>query len=168
MLKGRISQISPVEAKDAPVIEEWRRNTIEKSPYLGLALTHPSIELADLFKRTASKSYLINTNSADVAGMIITDNEKAEDRNIAVYLDIKDNKYAAEALDGLTSMLDQLFNEKNLSRVFTYIPEFDKEIEQIFVKENFKKEATLRQHLYCGGAYHDVFVYGLLKDEFKK
>ena len=168
MLKGKISQVSPVEAKDAPVIEDWRRNTLEKSPYLGLALTHPSIELADLFKRTASKSYLIRTSSGDVAGLMITDNEKSQDRNIALYLDIKDKKYEAEVLDGLTSMLDQLFNEKNLFRVSTYVAAFDKDIEQLFVKENFKKEATLRQHLYCGGSYHDVFVYGLLKDEFKK
>ena len=168
MLKGKISQISPLEAKDAPVIEEWRRNTSYKSPYLGLALAHPSIEVADLFKRTLSKSYLIRTNSGDAAGLIITDNEKNEDRNIALYLDLKDNKYKPEAQDALAAMLDQLFNEKNLFRVCTYIAGFDKEIEHIFVKENFKKEATLRRHLYCDGAYHDVFVYGLLKDEFKK
>ena len=168
MLKGKISQVSPVEAKDAPVIEEWRRITSGKSPYLGLALTHPSIELADLFKRTSSKSYLIRTNAGDVAGLMITDNEKAQDRNIALYLDIKDLEYAAEVFDGLTSMLEQLFNEKNLSRVYTHIAAFDKDVEQIFVKENFKKEASLRQHLFCGGTYHDVFVYGLLKDEFLK
>ena len=168
MLKGNISKISPLEAKDGPVIEEWRRNTSDKSPYLGLALTHPSIEISDLFKRTSSKSYLIRANSGDVAGLIITDNEKADDRSIALYLDIKDKRYLAEILDAMLTMLDQLFNEKNLYRVFTYIVSFDTDIEQVFIKLNFTKEAALRQHLYGNGAYHDVFVYGLLKDEFKK
>ena len=167
MLKGKLAQVMPVEAKDLPEIESWRRQRSDKSPYLGLALTHPVLTADDLFKRTASKSFLVRSFAGELAGIIVTDNEKYEDRNIAVYLDKTGTLGDDCIFEGLLLMLNQLFNEKNFFRVYTHVADYDTETEELFVAAGFKKEALLRQHLFCSGVYRDVFVYGLLKDESK-
>jgi len=168
MLKGKLCSIAPVEAKDAPEIEDWKKDRVCQSPYLGLALTHPTLTAEDLFKRTTSKSYLVRDKSSALIALMVTDNEKDQDRNIALYLDKKEGSADEPIIEALQLMLQQLFDEKNLHRVYTHTVDSDKASLKIFEKLGFVQEAVLREHLYVNGSYRDVAVLGLLKDEYKK
>jgi len=166
MLKNSSCKVRALEQSDWAKVEEWQRSRIDRSPYLGLVVSHPFVDISDVFKRTTVKSYIIESISGLPAGLIITDFERDADRNIAFYIDIIDENLMKEAAEGASVFINNLFNERNFLRVYTHVLDYQNKIEELLKKIGFKKEAVLREHHYHSGTYHDVSIYGLLKEEF--
>ena len=63
-------------------------------------------------------------------------------------------------------ILNHAFNTINLQRIYTgtMSKEFAILMERLF---NFKREGILRNHIFKNGSYHDSYMHGLLKSEFK-
>ena len=59
------------------------------------------------------------------------------------------------------------FERMNLRRLELNVIGFNHRAQKCYLKCGFKEEGRLRQRHYSKGAYHDVIVMGLLKDETK-
>jgi RimJ/RimL family protein N-acetyltransferase len=59
-------------------------------------------------------------------------------------------------------------NELNLNKVYAKIVEFARESHQLVTLAGFKKEAVLRKMMFQNGKYWDLFIYGLLRKDFKQ
>jgi RimJ/RimL family protein N-acetyltransferase len=58
------------------------------------------------------------------------------------------------------------FEEMNLNRVSLHVFEFNERAVACYKKCGFQMEGRLRQNYYGEGRYWDVFVMGILRDEF--
>lgn len=57
-------------------------------------------------------------------------------------------------------------NELNLHKVYAKIVEFARQSQDLVALAGFKKEAVLRKMVFHDGQYWNLFIYGLLREEF--
>jgi RimJ/RimL family protein N-acetyltransferase len=63
--------------------------------------------------------------------------------------------------------LEYCFDELNLHRVSAYIYAFNTPSWRLMEKAGAKRELCLQEHVSRDGAFHDMYVYGLLRTEFE-
>ena len=69
--------------------------------------------------------------------------------------------------DAIKALLRFAFDEMNLHRVQLRVFEFNERAIRCYRRCGFREEGRLRQELYRGGAYHDVLLMGILREEFR-
>jgi len=124
-----------------------------------------------LLHTTPSSIYLIlDSPSAGPIGMIALQNISWRNRNcsIDVYIGKKELRGGWVAALGVYRALEYCFDELNLHRVSAYIYAFNRASWRIWERTGAVREMTLKEHILRDGEYHDVYVYGLLKDEFDR
>jgi len=80
-------------------------------------------------------------------------------------LDIRHKGYGTEAVKDLTNLL---FQSKDLARIQAMINENDKAAQEVLEKAGYQKEGKLRKSAFVGGNWRDQYLYGILRDEWKK
>lgn len=68
--------------------------------------------------------------------------------------------------DALRVLLRYGFMELNLHRVYLTVNGYNTAAQRAYTKAGFKTEVTLRQYVFRYGAYHDVYVMGILRHEW--
>lgn len=106
-----------------------------------------------------------NTESAFGTGII----SKIDNKNRSCSIDIKIAKeYQGKGYgkETIAILCDYIFNELNLNRIYVNILEYNKGSQKIFESNGFKKEGEQRQAIYKNGKYNDLFIYGLIKEDY--
>jgi hypothetical protein len=65
-------------------------------------------------------------------------------------------------------LFEDTFTRWQLNRITGYIPSINKEAVRMATLAGFKYEGELRKAFLKHGTYHNLFIYGLLRDEFNK
>jgi RimJ/RimL family protein N-acetyltransferase len=73
--------------------------------------------------------------------------------------------YCAEAAQ---IMVDYLFLSKNTVRVFATTHPKNVASQKILEKIGFKREGTMRKCYFCRGEWADMFMYSILREEWKE
>ncbi len=63
-------------------------------------------------------------------------------------------------------ILEYAFMRFGLVKVAVDVIEIDTGTIRLYEKLGFRKEAVLRKHAFSNGSFYDVFVYGLLEEDF--
>ena len=63
-------------------------------------------------------------------------------------------------------LFDDLFTRLKLNRITAYIPAFNKQAIRMATLTGFKFEGDMRKIYLKNGIYHNLQIYGLLKEEF--
>jgi UDP-4-amino-4,6-dideoxy-N-acetyl-beta-L-altrosamine N-acetyltransferase len=63
-------------------------------------------------------------------------------------------------------LFDYLFGELNMHKVSLEVTSFNENSIALYESFGFKREGTLREHYYWNNEYHDVHIYGLMKNEY--
>ena len=74
----------------------------------------------------------------------------------------------AFAIDAVTILLSLLFDELNLSRVSSFVPEFSTFEIQTLKRAGFILEGELREAIFRNDKYQDILIYAILKEESEK
>jgi len=69
--------------------------------------------------------------------------------------------------DAMSILVRFIFNEMNINKIKLSVYSFNKRAIRAYEKVGFKIEGVLREELYREGKYHDVYVMGILKNEWK-
>lgn len=72
--------------------------------------------------------------------------------------------YAKEASIGI---INHAFNKMNVRRIVLGVLDANESAVHLYRKLGFTQEGTLRKDRLCDGKYHDCFIFGLLKEEWK-
>ncbi len=91
-------------------------------------------------------------------------------QNVEVGFGIWDPKerkkgYASEAVKLL---VEYLFSTQNISRVQATTNVLNEPAQRVLEKCGFVKEGQLRKALFTNGKFHDVYVYGVTREEWKR
>ncbi|HLY28941.1 MAG TPA: GNAT family protein, partial [Aggregatilineales bacterium] len=76
------------------------------------------------------------------------------------------NRGRGYGTDALRILANYAFNELNLHRMEIEVFSFNAAAIRSYEKVGFKCEVTKRQAVYRDGAYHDVLMMGLLRQEW--
>lgn len=64
-------------------------------------------------------------------------------------------------------VFDYAFHELNMHKISIEILDFNHNSIGLYESIGFIKEGNMREHYYWANAYHDVYLYGLLKEDYK-
>jgi RimJ/RimL family protein N-acetyltransferase len=69
--------------------------------------------------------------------------------------------------EAISLMLQFAFDELNLHRVQLTVFSYNAQAIQLYERLGFRREGIMREALHRDGARHDVFLYGLLRHEWR-
>lgn len=81
------------------------------------------------------------------------------------YIVAPDEQNKGYAKEGLKLLIDYLFSQMNLNKVYAQTASFNKTSIKLLESLNFKLDGTLRQHHYYKGDLYDDLLYSLLRFE---
>ena len=112
---------------------------------------------------------LLESGDRGPIGLVSLQNISWRNRNcsIDVYLGDKDLRSGMTVGLCVYRALEYCFHELNLHRVAAYIYAFNKASWRILETTGAVREMTFPEHVFRDGKYHDVYAYGLLREEFE-
>lgn len=171
MLTGKLTQLREYREEDLPTLtamlndEEARSNTIR-----GVVTPMTAAMVRKHFEAGEDPSYfhyMITNQSGELIGFIELEN-LFKDRHCHITFQIKPCEqgkgYGSDALDLILRMV---FLEMNMNKCSTTILAFNHAAHAILTNAGFVKEAVLRDDVYRSGTYHDAYVMGLLREEYR-
>ncbi len=86
--------------------------------------------------------------------------------SVDLYIGRKDLRSSTVAASAMYRALEYAFDELNLHRVGAYIYSFNRPSWRLIERTGAVRELTLREQVARDGQLHDMYCYGLLRDEF--
>ena len=111
--------------------------------------------------------WVIETLEGTPVGTIDTHSVHPEDGRfqygISISGDQRQRGYASEAI---TILLRFMFTERRYQKANATVYAFNQRSKRLHEKLGFVLEGRLRRVHYAGGEYHDVFLFGMTREEF--
>jgi RimJ/RimL family protein N-acetyltransferase len=112
--------------------------------------------------------YAIETKDGEHIGNTNLFKAQAEDRRCELGIMIGDKRFWSKGFgtDALRTLLRFAFDEMNLNRVMLTVFDFNERAQAAYRNAGFVEEGRRRQALYREGAYRDIVVMAVLRDEW--
>ncbi len=175
MLKGKRINLRPVKEKDIDLFLEWF-NDPEITQYITVVLPVTRKEEEKWFEESGdfqkSKKVIFSIETLKnkkligncALNFIDFRNQHAEAGIIIGNKDCWSKGYGTEVFQLL---LDYGFNQLNLNRIGSAALSFNKRSIGLHKKLGFKKEGVKRKEWFINGKFHDLVIFGLLREEYK-
>jgi len=177
MLKGNKVLLRPVRRSDLQDLLRWF-NDPEVTQYLGLYL--PMTEMAEekwiesVGTTMASSHVLLIIEAVEAGGNkpigdIGLGNINAKDHNAGFGIAIGEKEYWSKGYgtEATRLLINYGFEQLNLHRVNSGAIDFNERSIRMHKSVGFKEEGRQRDAVYRNGRFHDLVVFGILKDEWK-
>ena len=165
MLRGKIVNLKVAEKDDVSLVEQWWSN----SQYMG--------EYQDVM--TISKAKLEEVMFEDTIFFIIKKKDGAKIGHIngwmhgricveigfALVPSERGKDYGTEAIQ---LMVDYLFLKKEIVRIQAPTETRNMPSQKALEKAGFTNEGTIRKSHYVRGEYRDMYLYSILREEWKE
>lgn len=175
MFTNKRIKLRKLTIEDHLIYNEWRNDPEvmqSTSPYLdlySLSETHSFIEM--ILNQDNAKGYIIETlDNHKAIGIISIINIDYKNRNAELIIDIGDKTMWNKGIgtEAIELILNIVFNEMNLHRLFLQVFAFNDSAIALYSKLGFTKEGQLREALYRNGKYHDIINMSILKVEYQE
>ncbi|OPJ65003.1 GNAT family N-acetyltransferase [Clostridium oryzae] len=175
ILDGKELKISPIDETDEIVLKQWFND--------GEFLRYYDFLPAIVSNNSAVKdvlNYYENTNERYIFGI----RDKKEDQLLGVigfdnivwtsgtafmFIGIgnKHNQGKGLGTQAINMLLDYGFNEFNFHKIQLNVLQYNERAIKLYEKVGFVKEGTYREYVYRDGIRYDMYLYGMLKSEWK-
>ncbi|TCJ02077.1 GNAT family N-acetyltransferase [Cytobacillus praedii] len=162
--------------EDTELYHKWR-NEIEvmysTNPSLDVYPMEATKEFVDhvILGSHSGKSYIMVEKGNEIPiGIVSLINIDYKNRNAECIIDIGEKEYWGKGYgsEGLRLLLDYVFYEMNLHRVYLKVFSFNDRAVRLYNKIGFQQEGSSRQSLFRDGEWHDIIHMGLLQKEYFK
>lgn len=119
--------------------------------------------------RDKSRKYYAIEKEGKFVGVVRSDEWDKANQSVRIGADVIP-EYRRQGIAARTYklLLDYLFRQLNIHRVWFLVAEFNKPALALYKKIGFKKEGVQRQALYRDGKRHDYIMMSLLREEHQK
>jgi len=174
MLEGKLVRLRAIEPGDVEAEYRWM-NDREVIRFLQVRYPMSHADEEGFVERVSSNDYAkgvmlaIETKDGVHIGNVGLHDPHPEHRAATLGIGIGEKEYWANGYgtDAIVTLLRFGFEEMNLNRVSLHVFEFNERAVACYKKCGFQMEGRLRQQYYGEGRYWDVFVMGILRDEFE-
>jgi len=174
LIVGKKVILRGFEEKDIEKMVQWRndpdmnRHFFEYEPS---TIEKQRRWLETLSSRHDERFFVISNRRGEVIGTVGLAKIDCRSRNAEWgRFVIGDKKYLGKGygLEAMYLSAQYAFTHLNLHRLYLKVFAWNKNARAMYESFGFRKEGTLREHVFRDGRYHDIVVYGILVDEFKK
>lgn len=173
MYRGSLVKLRGYNEKDIPKLLHFiNEPDIKKNIDSGIPYIYTRKDQEKIFeKRKENEDYIFAIESLDhgkfIGGACIK-NIDWKNSHCEIALFISPNNWGnGFGLDTLKILLKFVFQQMNLNKIKLKAYSFNKRAQSIYKKIGFKEEGALREEIFRDGEYHDEFIFGLLKKEYK-
>jgi len=176
ILKGEKIKLTSVRKEDIPLMEEWF-NDVEFLRYYDMTPAMPRTR--EQIEKTVDRHYssnercmyAIRINETDkIIGVTGFDDIIWSNGTAMFYIGIGDKSYTSKGLgkEAMELMLDFGFNELNFHRIHLSVISYNQRAIKLYESLGFIREGAYREFINRDGKRYDLYLYGLLRDEWKK
>ncbi|MDI6600290.1 MAG: GNAT family protein [Thermoanaerobacteraceae bacterium] len=124
----------------------------------------------DKDRKQSGEFAIILNESREYIGNISYHDVDWKNRNceIGIGIDGEENRNRGLGTEAIRLLLDFLFNEINMHRVYLHVYDFNERAVRCYEKCGFKKEGLIREAVYKHGKYVNEYIMGILEEEFRR
>ena len=173
ILTGEKVKVRNLNRQDIPLLVKWK-NDPEIADLVRGGPIHTTFDMeCRRFEKSLTEyntmRMIIETLSRKPIGFISLgeidrDNRKAE---IGMLIGEKEYWDQGYGTDSLITLLDYLFREKCLNRVGLEVFEYNTRAKRAYEKIGFTVEGVQRKGLFRKNAFYDVYLMGILREDFE-
>ena len=177
MVKGSLVRLREPKEEDADNVTQWVQHEDWQFFLMGDPLI-PRQNLRDLVLRQMNNpskyegvvNFIVETKKrGEPVGLIRFHSISWKSRTALIEAFIAEDKQNLPyGPDALLTAAGYAFNELNLRKICMHIFSYNKRSLHVAERSGAKKEAVLRKHIYRKGNYHDVYSYGIFKEDYEK
>ena len=173
MLEGRNVNLRVMEKDDLPLFTEWFNNSSPE--FLGRYFSpfqRSRTELEKMFDSSPfeEKVFIIEKKDGTKIGYIVQFNMLApytKMQEIGYFL-VPNERGKGYCTEATQLLVDYLFLSKNVTRIQATTHTRNAASQKVLEKAGFKKEGTLRKSNLVRGEWTDMFIFSILKEEWKE
>jgi len=175
LLSGDNIRLTAIKESDFPLIEEWFNNTGFLRYYDMLpAMPKSRKKLEEMIKGYEDSEerciYAIRVNeTGKIIGVAGFDDIIWSNGVATVFIGIGDDDFLGRGFgkEALKLLLDFGFNELNFYRIQLNVISYNITAISLYESLGFQREGTYREFIYRDGKRYDMYLYGLLRGEWK-
>jgi RimJ/RimL family protein N-acetyltransferase len=171
LLEGKNVNLRVMEKEDLPLITEWCNNIEFGSEYLRpLQMSGAEIEKSGESTLFETKVFIIEKKDGSKIGHIwhfnmLAPYAKMQEIGYALVPSERRKGYCTEAAQ---LMVDYLFLSKDIARIQATTHTKNVASQKVLEKVGFKREGTLRKLALIRGEKTDMFIFSILREEWKE
>lgn len=164
--------LTPLSSDDDTTLFSWinnREQVLFNSPYKPVHPERHKAWFESIQKRCDLEIFAIkNKETNELIGtcQLHSINNVARSAELQIRLGNAGERGKGLGTQAVRLLLDFGFRDLNLRRIYLHVFSSNTRAIHVYEKTGFVREGLLRQAVYLDGAYVDVVVMGLLKDEY--
>lgn len=171
MLRGKLTEIRPLEIDDLDLLYEWYNDHDFGYWVCGnwpMATFLRREEIERKFYEEDENRYAIIDHLGDLIGTIGFDQANIPAQSARLFIGIGNQEYWGKGYgsDALAVFIQYLFRQWNFRRLMVETIDVNSRAIACYEKLGFVKEGHLREAYYIEGQYHDAVILGLLKSNY--
>ena len=162
-------ELRKLELKDAPKMLEWM-TAKDVNNYFRFDPKMISLESCEQFIKNSfndlNKTYAIDINE-EYIGSISLKNIDMQNLNAEFAISIRNN-YRGQGFgkNAIKKILKIAFEDLKLHKVYLNVFSDNSRAIKLYEESGFKYEGELKEHIIINGAYKNLKLYGILKEEY--
>lgn len=175
LLVGQNLRLNALEAADLPELSPWFGDVGFLRFYDMIpALPHSKNALSELFEYYRGLEDRVifairRIDAGNIIGVAGFDDILWASGTATTFIGIGDPKSTGKGLgkEALELLLDFGFNELNFHRIQLNVISYNERAVKLYERAGFKREGVYREHILRDGRRHDLYLYGMLRGEFR-
>jgi len=166
LLEGKLVNLRIMEKEDLPLYAEWLNNPDFYGKYDEL-YQRSRTEIVKSYEDSPpeEKRFFIEKKDGTKIGVI--NHSKAEDALEIGFTIVPSERGKGYCSEALKIMVDYLFLSKGIVRLQARTDARNLASKRVLEKADFKKEGVIRKAAFIRGEWRDLFLYGILREEWK-
>lgn len=172
MLKVKHVKLAPFTLEDLPLLFDWindREQVLFNAPYKPVHWGQHQAWFESIQQRKDMVVFgirLLEGNKLIGSCQLHSINSVHRTAELQIRIGEVEERGHGFGTQAVQLLLDFAFKDLNLRRVYLHVFANNIPAIRIYEKKGFKNEGLLRQAAYVDGAYMDVMVMGILRDEY--
>ena len=178
MIKGSRVLLRPIQDKDWPIVEEWGRSRealwgpFQRFQIDHIPLLRQAYQQTGLLKRESGLLLIETLEDQQVIGYVrytlipYPDNDLPHPE-IGFGIPAVNAQGKGYAKEAVKLLVEYLFSGYSTERIGAFTDEENIPAQKVMEGSGFRREGILRQAMFRDGEWHDIAIYGILRQEWK-
>lgn len=168
-------KLREISIKDMETINLWRNNP-ELIQYLGAPYRFIDLQVDKEWfdnymknRNTTIRCSIVDKNDK-ILGLIslVSINYINQSAELHIMIGMEEERCKGMGTFAICTMIEHAFIDLNLQRIQLSVLEDNLRAIHVYEKIGFKREGVLRQCVYKQGVFKNLFIYGILRNEYTR